>query len=126
MVAWPLVETTITDASRLIDELDEAGFPIRAALWLYNAEVPLWRLVLASPQVDQLGPLEAYKRVQQILRTNTHQLRLSEISLLGPNAPLIEAIRTLLAGVADVSGRRLAGTGTNGVYIDDSYIYRLT
>ena len=66
-----LVEADIAGGERVLQILDQVGFKINVALWLYSSEFEAWRLYIASPVVDADGPKKAYVR------------------LLSPFAPLI-------------------------------------
>jgi hypothetical protein len=122
MVASPLVEPQISDGGRLLEALENHGFPVRAALWLFRPEPGVWRLIIATPRFHELGPREAYRRIQAILTTQPSGLRLDDLSVVSPNDPVVQAI--LRAQGPGVTGMRFSGTFT-GVY-DDAYIYKLT
>ena len=64
-----LVETDIQIGEEATRALDESkALPVRACLWQYVPEAAEWRLLVASPLVDEKGPREAYTRIQQALQ----------------------------------------------------------
>ena len=127
MVAWLLVEPNIQNGAEFLHELDEAGLPVSAAFWLLNEEAGIpWRLNIASPIYDELGPTETYRRLQDVLRARAHRFDLQDVAAISPTNPTIAALRRLAGGSPDVAGIRLRGNAGNGIYIEDAYVYRLT
>jgi hypothetical protein len=64
----PLVETQIEDGRQLMARLAAAGVEVIAASWIWDDEDGQWYLFLASPVVDRLGEIKAYRRVQPLIR----------------------------------------------------------
>ncbi len=125
MVAPTLVGLPIGDGARLVAALDAADVPIRSAFWIYSSEWGEWRLALASPIVDQRGPREMYRRVQDVLgRHPDISLRLDQLWAVGPNHPVVTAVRKLMHLGPGVGGARLANVVFNGQFIEDAYVYR--
>jgi hypothetical protein len=54
----------------LVERLKEAGFPVSAAFWYWDVEAQEERLAIASPLVDEQGPLAAYKRIVAVLQSH--------------------------------------------------------
>ena len=44
-----LVDVDITAGKQVLDILDEAGFKVIVAFWLYTSEFEAWRLYIGSP-----------------------------------------------------------------------------
>ncbi len=121
MAKTSLVDKYINDGRRLISALDRDGFLIDTAMWFYSEELDEWRLIVATPLVDQLGLRETLRRVQSIMGNLTSiSLSLSDISLLSPDNNLVNAIKTTVRRSKDVT---LKGTVTNGILVNDAYIY---
>lgn len=109
-----LVERNIEDGRKLVEALDQAGFQVRAALWFYFSEAGQWRLVVASPLVDQLGPINAYTSVQSVLRNltstnsnaqdynsaSTFGISLQDISVVSPKHELVKHLKTTIGELA--------------------------
>jgi hypothetical protein len=121
-----LVGFDVKEGERLIEALDAANFPISAALWLYVSESDQWRLVIASPTYDKLGPLAAIKQVQTVLLSlEQSELVLSNIQVIGDKGQLVKALRSEARSGVDFSGKRLSQTMLDRVFIPEAYVYRV-
>jgi hypothetical protein len=82
-----LVNTDMEAGKNLLKKLDKAEFKVQAALWLYMSEPEEWRLIFASPIIDDEGPKKAYEEVQSELQGSNQKdkLSLQDISLVSPN-----------------------------------------
>lgn len=121
MAKTALVDKYLNDGRMLVSALDRDGFLIDTAMWFYSDELDEWQLIVATPLVDQLGLREILRRVQSIIGNLTSiSLSLSDISLLSPNSNLINDIKTTVRRSRDVT---LKGTVTNGILVNDAYIY---
>ncbi len=123
-----LVERNIEDGRSLVSGLDDAGFPVRAALWLYLSDSDDWRFIIASLLADKIGPRQAYESVQSVLAGLSPPVRVSlkEISVVSPNDPLILLLGQAIHTGSGISGIRFARNTINGTFIEDAYIYRLS
>ena len=127
MVTATLVEGKIKIGEKLIRSLDEAGFPLQAALWLYLPEPDLWRLIIGTALVKSDGPKATYARIDDILRESLGDdgLSLREISVVEPKDPLIAELRSVTrTGSAVLATRTSRNVGN--IFIEDAYIYRMT
>lgn len=122
-----LVERDIEEGERLIRTLDSANIPVEAALWFYMAENDRWRLLIATPLVDEKGPREAYATIRRAIEQMLSSLaiRLSQISVVSPDDDLVQLLRAAIQTGPSISGIRFTGNVINGVFIDDAYIYRV-
>lgn len=121
MAKTALVDKYLSDGRMLLSALDRDGFQIDTAMWFYSDELDEWQLIVATPLVDQLGLRETLRRVQSIIgNITTISLSLSDISLMSPSSDLINAIKTTVRRSKDVT---LKGTVTNGIIVNDAYIY---
>ncbi len=112
----------------LINRLDKVHFTIDAFLWIYNGELDVWRLLIATPEVKRLGPIQAYKKIQSIvLKTSADNevISLSNISVVDSNYPLISVLRKFVKIGPATGGVRLSRNTINGFFIEDAYIYRI-
>lgn len=142
MVKATLVEQDIAEGRRFLDALTEptdftigrrrlnvigpSHFRVQAAFWWYSAESLDWRLVIATPLVDEKGPLEAYKDMQKVLIWHPDlNLSLQNISVLSPKDERVKAFKKALKIAPDPVGVRFTRSSLNGTYIDDAYVYRL-
>jgi len=126
MVAKVLVDADIEAGRKLIEGLDAAKVPIKAALWLYLPEFQRYQLMLASSVYDQAGPLEAYRTLVDVLRTLSpdDKSRLQSVNIVGESDPLVNSLRTMVRLDPGTSGIRYSGS-PGREYIDDAWIYRL-
>jgi hypothetical protein len=126
MVRTTLVKEWIEAGKRLTEALDKAKLEVVASLWFYDAGSDQWRLMIASPLVDQRGPLEAYRMIQKVLADlGLEDLRLSDISAVSPDHDLIKLLRVALQTGKGISGIRFTRNRINDQFIEDAYIYRL-
>jgi hypothetical protein len=122
-----LVEKDIEEARRLVEALDTADFVVRAALWYYLSDADEWRLIVASPLVDEKGPKEAYALIQEVLgkMSPPSKLSLGEISVVGPKHDLIRLLKVAIQTGPGISGIRFTRNTINNTFIEDAYIYRM-
>lgn len=141
MVKAVLVEEDIAEGRRFLDALREptpsngrkksnsggaSHFRVKSAFWWYFPESDEWRLVIATPLVDEEGPLATYKDIQKILaRRPDLNLSLQSISVLSPKDERVRAFNKVLKGEPDLVSLRFTRGVLNGVYVDDAYVYRL-
>jgi hypothetical protein len=113
--------------SELLEAVGKAGFPIHAALWLYSSErYGDWRLVIASPLVDQKGPLAAYRKLNSVLRKNRPDLVLwlQCIQLVSPKDSLIRDLdRTYFQREATPRISSISGSTAGSSYIEQAHLY---
>jgi hypothetical protein len=122
-----LVEKDIKEAKRLIKALDESEFEVRAALWFYLTESDEWRLLIASPFVEQNGLKKSYNFIQEVLAklSPPSKISLKEISVLSPQDELISLLRVGIRTGPGISDIRFSRNVINNRLIEDAYIYRL-
>jgi hypothetical protein len=115
-----LVNPSQRDSVTLLERLDAARVLISAAYWVWDPEAEADRLILASPQVEKEGPRELYRSIQSALRANPPlTLQLSEITVLPPDAELVQTLtRTLWAPPGQLARVTAAGRGPNGPLYD--------
>ena len=126
MAKGTLVGADIDLGLHVLSILDAARFPVTTALWLLNEEFGEWRLVLASPAYDKLGPNEAYLQALKALADVDRKLVTQPpMTLLSNRHSLIRGLRQLFAKAASVEGMRLGGQSVGAVWIDEAYVYRV-
>ncbi|MCI0352451.1 MAG: hypothetical protein L0Z53_23790 [Acidobacteriales bacterium] len=80
----------------MLQSLDAAGFPVRAAFWYYLRESEVGRLIIASPVVSQLGPTEAYRQIHNIvdqMPSGIAKIRLNDITVVEDDSHLASLLR---------------------------------
>ena len=133
MVKTSLVESDLLAGKRLLISLANPpepklpSFPVKAAFWLYYPESEEWRLVIATPLVDEQGSLKTYSQLQPFLFSiQPSDLSLQNIAVRSPNDPLVRAFRRALRmapGSLDL--RFPKGTVEGRTYIEGAYVYRV-
>lgn len=114
----------ISQGEELLRALDRARFPVYAALWSLKSGT--WRYVIGSPVVAVDGAREAYRQVNDILRSTPVGMSLADITVVGPEDPVVQALRPVIhTGPDGVSGVRITADTINHVFIEDAYIYRM-
>ncbi len=125
LVKEPLTREMIDAGQELLRRLDEVGFEVAAAFWLYTSETNRWRLMLAHPGVDVTGAKPAYGTIWDVLYGRPDgiaDLESTDTTVLSSSDNLVRAVASV-GHMIDISGKRLGPTGLNGVYVDDIYIY---
>jgi hypothetical protein len=131
-----MVSEQTESGKRLIDALAADGFDVRVAFWAKLTDEGKWYLYLASPLVDEKGPLAAYRLIDGILR-KTPDLWIDslEIRVVGLNDSLTEgALAAIKPNVPNSpyavrnprqypGMTRVGGSTLGGVSIEGAYIY---
>ena len=131
MVKTSLVEQDLKDGKRLLEALNKpkpngTTFRVKAAFWLYRPESMEWRLVIATPLVDEKGRLATYVHLRKVLdfiqplNLSTHNM-----TVMSPRDPLVKALRGALRIAPNSEGERFTRDMVGGAYVEDAYLYRL-
>jgi hypothetical protein len=120
-----LVDRDIDDGRRLVQALDQADFPVVAALWYFYPEEE-WRLLIASPKVGELGPRGAYAVIQQVLIKSGVPLPLYRVAAVNPDEPLITELRIFVGTDAapHIGSIYLQSEVIGEMYVEGAYVYR--
>jgi hypothetical protein len=100
-------------------------FPVQGVLWLLEPENG-WRLLVATPRVDEVGRRKAYEELANVTRgvvPGANQP--SKIELISPRQAFYQALRSVFGKTASVEGARLGNTQVGGMYIEDAYLYEV-
>jgi hypothetical protein len=100
-------------------------FPTKGVFWLLGSENG-WRLLVATPRVDEVGRRKAYEELGSLTRgvvPGASQSLLVE--LISPKTPFYQGLRSVFGKTASVEGARLGNTQIGGRYIDDAYLYEI-
>lgn len=91
-----LVDEDVRRGHDVIALLASAGMPVNDAFWIYQTPIEEWRLVLASPWVDEKGIKTSYLALSNALHKSpmVRQLPIRRISLLSPTDPLVKTARS--------------------------------
>lgn len=117
-----LVDEKIESGKRIIEALRRQRFSISSAFWCRMPESGYWRLVIASPMVDRIGPLAGYRSLNEILRNLGIWKEFSGIvSLLSPKDP---TFINLLEYSQSPGQFQVPATQTHNVF-QDAYVYQI-
>ena len=120
-----LVMLEAEKGKQVVTAFDASNFPVRSAFWFYLPDGDEWRLILATPKIDELGPRAAYAAAQEILRNQQSGIGLEHITLLSPNDPLVKLLRVAITtSPTALADFRFTKNVINNVLIEDAYIYR--
>ena len=125
MATEVLVSEDIAAGRNVIEALDEVGFGVEAAFWLYKSDLDRWTLWIATPRGAR-DLQKAYINVREILDTVTDRkvLDLPQITLATPDDRTVQAVKSLIK-VKGISGVRMKhNLADHDVYIEDTLIYR--
>jgi len=126
MVASALTQEMIQSGRTLVQQLDDSGISVNAALWLLFPEVQAWKLMLSTPTLVADGPKAAYDAVQKALSKISHpQLQLDDVVIAKPDAPLLKLMRLAIRTGSGIDSIRFTQNVINGQLIPDALIYRL-
>jgi hypothetical protein len=125
-----LVMAEFGAGEQLLRHLQGAGFPVTAAAWIKEPDVRDWYLFIASPKVEDLGPLEAYSIVGEAYR----QLPASpwfdpfRIRLIGATNPVAKDLAAFESKYASsaASPLRFYGPRLGDLSVEGAYIYSLS
>ena len=124
-----LSKEMIRAGAELTRLLDDSGLTVSASFWLFLPESNMWRLIIASQEVDEHGPRRVYEKIQSVLQ-GTHQkakaITLAEISAVDSNDKWVSVLRKAIRTGHGVSGTRFSRNTIDGHFIEDAYIYRIT
>jgi hypothetical protein len=119
-----LVGNQVDDGWRLLQRLQQEQIPILAASWVKPGDEDRWSLYLATPLVDRVGSLNAYREVYGIIRSlEDRWIDTSEIKLVGENHPVTRDLLDLLGQFPGRVPTRPRRSLLGGVAIDDAYLY---
>ncbi len=131
MAEETLVKEALTEEMKgfgaaITQKLDEAGWPVVASLWSFDPEGNRWKLILASPRVSSDGPQQAYGAVVKALEALQAPLTdLQLIRVVVPDHPLIKTLASTIQTGWAIRGIHLSERAINGLFVEESYLYRL-
>jgi len=123
-----LTPEMIESGAKLITRLDEMGLPIVAAFLSWNPESNDWRLRIATPDRDAVGPQDPYRKIgeaREALGEEVAAIPMFGVRLAGVNDTTVRALRKKVPTDPKVLSRiRLRKSALDGHYIDDVLVYR--
>jgi hypothetical protein len=112
----------------LIKRLDETDAQVLAAFWILDAEEKTWKLTIVSPLVENEGPRNYYRRVDNInesANADEDIIALHDIEVSDTDNRIVKALSQSVLGNSMLGNNRLGRNTLGGVYIEDMYLYRM-
>lgn len=126
MVERALVSSEIEAAKQLVAFLDENGFPVKAALWLYESEAERWRFVV-SFQEKRENPLSFYSDVSKLFNEkglDRGLLDLDRVNFVDADRSIVRSLAQNYRGLKS-EGRHVISTRLPDVFVEEALILRL-
>lgn len=128
LVTELLSDQMVLSGADLVKKLDASNCQVKAAFWMFLPEEKIWKFILASPLVKEEGPRKYYKRIidaNKNLNADEVVISLSDISVLDLDNQLIQLFKSVISTGDSIGNRRFSKNTINGVFIDDTHIYRM-
>jgi len=128
LVTELLSEQMISTGANLVKTLDDSSCRVKAAFWMFLPEEKTWTFILASPLVKEEGPKKYYKRIidaNKVLNAEANIISLSNISVSDINSQFVQLLKFAISTGESISNIRFSKNTINGVFIDDTHIYRM-
>lgn len=127
LVTERLTDLMMSAGAELVTRLDENNADVRSAFWFYLSEDQVWKLIIASPQVDIAGPRAYYKKINDanLLAEETENvISLNDIGVSSTTNPIVQILKFAISTGDGISSIRFSRNTINGIFIEDTYIYR--
>lgn len=127
LVTENLSDSMIKSGAKLIERLDAEQSQVKSAFWLYFSEDKAWKLIIASPMVDSLGPRDYYKKVvdaNDLASEEEEIISLNDIGVTNTTNQNVQLLKFAVSTGEEISGVRFSRNTINGNFIEDTYIYR--
>lgn len=128
LVTEMLSEQMIMAGADLLKKLDESLCNVKAAFWMYFPDEKTWKYIVASPLVKDEGPRKYYKRIIDAnakIGNTENVISLNDISVSNIDNQLIQLLKFAISTGDSISNIRFSKNTVNGVFIDDTHIYRM-
>lgn len=126
MVAATLVESDIEASRALVTLLESAGFPLKAALWVYQSDAGRWRFVVC-PTEKRNDVTSFYRDFAKVITKANGQeaiLPLDRVDIVDDKSPLVAGLGKVLR-IEGLGNVRFTNNRINGVFLEDALIFRL-
>jgi len=126
MATTALVDKSSIDLGRMvISALSRAGIRVNVGLWAFASESEEWQLTIATPLVDELGPLAAYGRVRKALEKAgvEDDFPLRRIYLRSPKDRVLQSLEKESRALGHEDYRLVNGS-IEGSFVEDAYLYK--
>ena len=129
LVGDQLTEDMITTGEHVVRALDKLNVLVKGAFWLLLPEQRVWRLIVASPEVETLGPKAVYRKVDAALKrlpSDVQPISTRDITVLEDSNSLVQLMRAMIRTGPTISNVRMSRNIVNGQLVEDALIYRMT
>ena len=126
MVKDALLDSHVEAGANLVRELDRQNKPLKSAVWYFYPDISEWRLLLASPEFEAKGSMQAYAELSNLLRTmgpDARGLSVDDIKVVLMNDKLVPVLRKIIHAQG-LNTIRMTSNMFDGTYVDDMLIYR--
>lgn len=124
-----LTNEMVEAGAEFVAKLDEMGFPVRSALWLFVPEMEDWRLLISSPRVLGDGTREVHRITDvaaKALGPVAEKLLRKAVYLVDLNVDFRDMLKKGLKTGPGISRIHLRKDVIGGHIIDEALIYRNT
>jgi hypothetical protein len=115
-----LVNFDIEKGQRVIDALDQAGYPPEVAMWAMLPQYETWRFVLASSHIHGYEDMVKQLRGAGIVPGARPSILLRDIG-----GPFVKNLRERFVGKDLELGHHISSQYFGKQYVDEAYIYRV-
>lgn len=129
MVKEALTEEMIQAGRELVKLLDKASVPVKAALWLYDAESNRWRFIVGSSKVRTEGPRWLYRKILALLKNappGSGPLTFEDVQVVEPREAPISFMKKAVRIPKKSEGVRLLRNAYKGHLVEDAFVYRMS
>ena len=127
LVTESLSDSMMKTGAKLIERLDADNVEVKSAFWIYFSDDKTWKLIIASSLVDSEGPKGYYKKIDKANRLATdveETISLNDIGVTNPTNKIVQLLKSAIGTGNGISGIRFSRNTVNGMFIEDTYIYR--
>jgi len=129
MAEEALVESSVGDSVKLVEELDRQGDTPTNVLWYFFSDAEVWRLLVAGRTFDTLLPRDesqAYQKIARAIRSaNLTSLSIADVKLVRTDDSLLTATKFVIKTPANGVVRAHFRDNTfNGVFVKEMLVLR--
>jgi hypothetical protein len=126
MAEAALVETDIEASRALVAFLETHGFPLKAALWVYQSDAERWRFMVCPGERRQ-DPSSFYRDFAKAINAAGSPrtlLGLDRVDIIQESSPFVDRLGKVYR-VDSGGSLRLTNNVVNGVFLEDALILKL-
>jgi len=127
LVTERLTDSMMKAGAELVARLDKNNAEVKSAFWFFLSEEQVWKFIVASPQVDTLGPRKYYKKINEanlLAKDTENVISLNDIGVSNTKNQIVQILKFAISTGDGISGIRFSRNTINGMFIEDTYIYR--